>query len=181
MTLGFSTYINGQPTYFVEKIWNGIWDDYTQEYWDFFAKELEHRNVALHKAPANLGKKIHTIRADPKNRWKTGNKIHFVIHNRTPNRFQFAPIAECVSIQEVAIMTGNNGSREECLIYIDNDLFADFSIDAYEAHYDYNKTGAEQLAINEGFSDLSCFVDYFAPGFRGKIIHWTDYLYTAVR
>src|SRR5699024_11014489 len=51
----------------------------------------------------NKEHKIHTIRHDGKNRWKTGNKIHMVINNRTKDRFQFAPVLECKSVQKIEI------------------------------------------------------------------------------
>lgn len=159
MTLSFSTHINKKPTFFVEKIWTGIWGKYTQVYWDYFADELCERNCAIHNSPT-VFPKIHTIRADPKNRWKRGNKIHMVIHNRTPNRFQFAPVVQCVSIQKIEIVNDSEIELGKKVIIDGKHL-----------------TNCRQLALNDGFDTVEAFWDYFGEYFQGKIIHWTKLRY----
>jgi hypothetical protein len=175
MTLGFSTHINGKPTYFVEKIWNGIYEMHYQEYWICFEKELQERNIALHKAPATLSKKIHTIRADPKDRWKPGNKIHMVTGNRTPKRFQFAPVLECVSTQEIEIKWTSSPYHKICFgLFIEGGLYG--TAYGQDKITDVDKT-IYDLAINDGFDSLDDFFQFFDEDFTGKIIHWTGHKY----
>jgi len=101
MTLGFKTKRkDGTKTNFVEKIWAGFalnndllkWDAHLDAYgykhnlpWEWF-------NTFLVSKP-----KIHSIREDKPNRWKSGNDIHFVIGNRTKNRYLFCPIIPVIS------------------------------------------------------------------------------------
>ena len=59
----------------------------------------------------NVKPKKHTIRKDEKDRWKVGNDIHFVINNRTKNRFQFAPITKVKSIQIIKIKLLNLSTK----------------------------------------------------------------------
>src|SRR5699024_2081987 len=65
--------------------------------------------------------KIHTIRHDEKDRWKPGMKIHPIINNRTKNRFQFAPVVECQSVQKIKIKRGRLGSTIR--VEIDDKIF----------------------------------------------------------
>lgn len=156
MTLSFSTKINGQPTYFVEKIWKSIKDhEITQE----LADASSHHNFDWDAYGSSEPKK-HTIREDSKDRWKPGTKIHFVINNRTKNRFQFAPILECVSVQkfEVKYYIKNNANKVDVLV-------------------DGKEVDLNDLALNDGFYSLGDFLDYFQKDFTGKIIHWTNLKY----
>ncbi len=157
MTLSFTQEINGNPTYFVEKIWTGLinalgWSE--PEYIDGF-EDLNH----------DLGKKVyepklHTIRRDSKDRWKVGNKIHFVINNRTPQRLQFAPVVEVKSIQKIEIKHSVKGFDKMVEIIIDGKKIST------------GETGI--LAKNDGFDSLQDFFNYFDKDFTGKIIHWTN-------
>lgn len=173
MTLAFSTHINGQPTYFPEKIWSGLkFDDprewsilhscYLREYKLKIGEEWsnEYKNIARAYPP-----KLHTIRADTKNRWKPGNKIHPIINNRTKDRFQFAPTLVCKSVQEIEIKWFNEWDEtplgRQVLIFIDGELFTDI----------------ERLAFNDGFDSVEAFYQWFKEDFKGKIIHWTDLKY----
>ena len=165
MILPFSTTINKKPSYFVEKIWKALKDqEITQELADATFNNFFNWNVYGKVAP-----KLHTIRADVKNRWKVGNKIHFYINCRQKNMFQFAPVLKVKSIQEV-FMT-----------YAHFDLIQ-ISIDGKEL---FSFKEREQFAINDGFDTWQDFFDYFYPAimsnpkkqFKGKIIHWTDKKY----
>lgn len=157
MTLSFSTHIDGKPTCFVEKIWWGIFDVYGHLYFDYFSKELNHRGISMTES---MPPKIHTIRADPKNRWRAGMNIHFVIHNRTPNRFQFAPVLPCISVQEIEIVNDSEIEQGKKIIVDGKHL-----------------TNCHQLVMNDGFDSIDDFWNYFGDYFRGKIIHWTDHQY----
>lgn len=159
MTLSFTTFINGKPNYFIEKIWEGIpekdidlYDLIVMDYRIRFGQEWEGKNFVHHNP------KIHTIREDTKNRWGAGCDIHFVINNRTPNRFQFAPVIKCVSVQTIAIRYTFSPSP---IILIDDELVCD----------------VKQLAINDGFDSVEDFFAYFNKDFTGKLINWTDLKY----
>lgn len=99
MTLGYSTQINGKPTNFVNKIWAGlVMARLVPAYEDVFQKWGRTGREVIGSTP-----KLHTIRKDKTGRWKAGNQIHNVIHNRTPNRFQFTPVLHCESVQKIEI------------------------------------------------------------------------------
>jgi len=99
--------------------------------------------------------KVHTIRKDKKNRWKAGCNIHFVINNRTPNRFQFAPVLPVVATQHIVI--------QEKKVWVDARFLGESEI--------------ETLAKNDGFNSINDFFQWFNGDFEGKIIHWTNILY----
>lgn len=182
MILPFSQYwpermgeLAGQPNYFIEKIWSGLnhfagereWTCLNNNYKmyhkiQFGANwEEEYPSIARGNMP-----KLHTIREDPHNRWKPGMKIHFVINNRTKNRFQFAPVMECKSVQEIEFQYWNKCSDYPNII-----------IDKHYEYHAYEKDGfefMEQLAINDGFPSVDAFFQYFNTDFKGKLIHWTN-------
>ena len=110
--------------------------------------------------------KIHTIREDKSDRWKSGNKIHLVINNRTSNRFQFAPTLECLNIQKLTFDYG----EEACDWYGMEPVIA---IDGNPITIEE----ADRLAMNDGFEDSSAMCKYFNKDFEGKIIHWTSKKY----
>lgn len=164
MNLAFMTkWENGEPTYFVEKIWSGLnnekqHDIYFNEYCEKFSHSQKDNGWSITFDGANRLPKIHTIREDKKDRWKVGNKIHFVINNRQPNRFRFAPVIECTGVQHIMI------SSDIKVVWINGEPISDNEI-------------LKQLAINDGFKSVSDFFDYFPDGFQGKIIHWTNKIY----
>lgn len=146
----------GQPNYFPYKILEGLFLDDIIDY-DFYQDFTN--NKAIHK---NLfvKPKFHTLRTDPKNRWKAGMPIHFVIHNRTKRRFQFAPITKCVSVQKIQIIRISDKNKVHSPVLIDNVVM--------------NISTVLNIATNDGFPSLEAFFDYFNTDFEGKIIHWTD-------
>ena len=104
------------------------------------------------------GEKIHTIRWDINNRWKVGNKIHFSTGARTSNYNCFKE-GKCIGIQEIEI-------TKEGIIYID-----DCSLN--------HQTEFDELWLNDGFDsghDFWAWFNQYKP-FKGKIIHWTNFLY----
>jgi hypothetical protein len=177
MNLSFSTQIDGKPTRFIEKIWlsfdlsklNGIswidWDDYFQKYVNKFNSIWE----GCDESP-----KIHTIREDKKNRWKVGSNIHFVINNRTKNRFQFAPVVPVVRIQFIKI-SYIPGSIFPLILILDEGTLKNV-LDPIENHFEYI-TQISDLAQNDGFDSWQEFLKYFNQDYFGKIIHWTDFKY----
>lgn len=166
MTLSFSTHIKGQPTHFVGKIWDSLYNQgFTDsDYSRYQLKWLEKFGTGGidDNLPSKRNPKIHTIRADKSNRWKPGNKIHFVIKNRTPDRFQFAPIVTCKSVQRIRI-TNQSDYLESKKVYVDDRLLSQQEV--------------QELAWNDGFDNLVSFWLYFKDEFEGKIIHWTDHQY----
>lgn len=166
MTLAFSTQLNGKPTFFVTKILTGLYFKHIVTYnecFDFAKKYFDKNDEAL---KIGMPPKIHTIRHDEKDRWKAGMNIHFVINNRTKNRYQFAPVVKCTSVQEINIVYWYNPKTEmfdKPEVYIDKKVL--------------NKTKLEALALNDGFDSVKDFFAYFKTNFNGKIIHWTNTRY----
>lgn len=179
MILPFSTQLNGKPTYFVEKIWEGILQKGVQinmnEFIEYGRDNLpQPYKIGTHKA------KLHTIRADIKERWEKGKKIHFVINNRTKNMAQFAPIVTVVSVQDI-FMT-RRGSELEITVA---------KVGSYMGGEDIYLCYKEkcELALNDGFDTYDEFKEYFFNQieanfeekgnnwFSGKIIHWTNHRY----
>ncbi|RZL12366.1 MAG: hypothetical protein EOO89_19680 [Pedobacter sp.] len=164
MTLGFKTIMNDQPNYFVEKIWQGIfllkndepvhtiYSKYLIEHTDRFNKEWD---IITDE---EIMPKLHTVRREKKQRWQKGMKIHFVINNRTTDRFQFAPVMECTGLQDIEI---NNGGNRSVII------------DGREIEGDE----LELFSRNDGFSDSDALFDYFTSRYKGKLIHWAGILY----
>lgn len=157
----------GQPNYFVPKILNSLPEYQVGAFFEIGSNDDKFRENGLKGFKGykvfyrhELHPKIHTIRLDPHDRWRPGVKIHFVINNRTKNRFQFAPVLECVSVQKIEIKWR---SLIEPAIWIDGHLLDDDE-----------KT---ELAENDGFPSFSEFMNFFNQDFTGKIIHWTDLKY----
>mgnify|MGYP001161907097 FL=1 len=182
MNLGFKTkWENGEPTYFVEKIWSGLnnekqQDIYFNEYCEKFKHSQKDNGWSITFNDTNRFPKIHTIREDKSNRWKVGNKIHFVINNRQPNRFQFAPVIECTGIQYIRIRYFNDYP----IVYIGNTMNGCMPFYWENKNDDEDRYGVEQmkdLALNDGFKSLDDFFKYFDKDFTGKIIHWTNKIY----
>ena len=182
MTLSFKTEINGVPTYFVEKIWKGFEISGFQIKEQNYEYGLDFYNIGIQKP------KLYTIREDKHNRWQAGNNIHFVINNRTPKRFQFAPVIPCIETQKIQIFWDEPYNYDKGLwqtpieIVIDSNHslkpdLGDILIDSNSKEILQTSKEAEQLAINDGFESLKDFLLYFNKDFTGKIIHWTDFKY----
>ena len=105
------------------------------------------------------GVKIHTIREDAGDRWKSGRKIHFWKgnpRNVTKNPYQFME-GECKSVQKIFI------HYNERLVNIDGRIISREEVD--------------ELAIADGFENTEEFFKWFGEDFNGKLIHWTDKVY----
>ncbi len=119
------------------------------------------------------GTKIHTLRDDPADRWKLGNKIHMATGIRTPKYNCFNDTHNCKSTQMVTL-----GYDSEGEFYIQ--VFNGQTL-AAELH------GVEQeiFAKNDGFDSLEDLKAWFDPEIQAnegtythkKLIHWTDYKY----
>ena len=153
--------IGGKPTHFVNQIAASL----KIVTGDYLPAEYCPPDFNVVEEMGN-GIKHHTIRQDKKNSWKAGNDIHFIINNRTPKRFQFAPIVPCVSTQIIAIYHNIDKS--------------DFQIADPSVHVDNRNLKSleiRRLAINDGFTSVVEFFAYFHKDFTGKIIHWTNLNY----
>ena len=167
MILGFSTRLKGRPTYFVEKIHSGLLqNDLKVDFENDDAPQEFNVNVLAECEP-----KIHTIREDKNNRWKTGMKIDFFINCRQKDMFRFAPTLPVVSTQTIEIIyeydSVNHKNRN--VVWIEDMVF-------YDATRRVDK-GILQLAQNDGFDSIEDFFNYFNDNFKGKIIHWTTKQY----
>lgn len=125
--------------------------------------------------------KIHTIRSG--NRWRPGMKIHPVINNRTKNRFQFAPVLECKSVQEIEIIDANMLSMNHPDISYHSEVQVDFSGDVVSFFLRYtvkidgkvlNSEEVSKLAINDGFPNADAFFFWFDKDFQGQIVSWVS-------
>lgn len=170
MTLGFTTKINGQPNYFIEKIINGLLDKkiicadaatgYLFNYYEAFPGNQPGIEHIL--SEPNVKPKLHTFREDNFDRWQPGKLIHAVIGNRTPKRYQFVPLFKCISTQ---------------LVRIDSDRMEVF-IQEPQHYRQLPRRIIEQMAVNDGFENIFAFFSYFKNNHSNlKLIHWTDLKY----
>ena len=169
-TIGFSVKFPwGEETHFVPKIWEGIIEYGLFPQWASLPYLLlaEGKNLDYIFKKEGISPKIHTIREDKADLWKPGRKIHPVVFNRTKNRFQFAPVLECKSVQGIEIEYINDGN--DVIITIDGKYF-------FNSLSGINK-GIDELATNDGFLSPLYFFMFFNKDFTGKIIHFTDFEY----
>lgn len=164
MNLGFRTVYKGQPTHFPEKIMNGLFLEATaDEAVDLGEYVVEGQKRGLFSDGfAELPPKLHTLRKDHKMTWKEGTLIHFTVGMRTKNHFRFAPVIKCTGIQEIEI-TVKSDYLHDTEVKIDGRILLEPEV--------------QELAWNDGFSNLVEFWLWFNEDFKGKIIHWTDLRY----
>lgn len=159
MNLQFTQKIGGKPTNFVEKIWMGLimfTDMATHIGTSKYIKACGDRDLLW--SPHNeITAKIHTIREDNRDRWKTNSWINMVLD---PG-FQFAPLMPVTNIQKIEI----------------DNIFGD----KHGVRIDGRKLDEEEirnLALNDGFDNLEDFWHFFeGHDFKGKLIHWTNFKY----
>ena len=114
----------------------------------------ERKNTKF-KEKIKSGVKIHTIREDSKNRWKSGKKIHFCTGVRTKNYNCFKE-GLCTGIENIKIICFPRLNLGH--VFIDG--------------YRLDCRDIEELAINDGFDSAHDFFGWFEPygTFNGKII-----------
>ena len=170
MKLSFATQINGQETHFMDKILGGLADQklITDKSYNYFVKKC------INSRPLNdfiftADQKIHTIRKDANNRWKSGNRIDFVSNNRASKLFHFAPVVECKSVQFIQIKNNDIIGKR---VFVDNPEYDNLFLKELKPEE------IEILSKNDGFDSVDDFWNFFANStFTGKIIHWTDKKY----
>ena len=164
MILPFSNQLNGKPTYFVERIWEGLLRNYFQddkEYIEFMNAHKKRFGIDWDWFPDEHNRltnpKIHTIREDKKERWQIGTKIDFFINVRQKNMFRFAPVLPVLSTQKVEII--HTKKLNGIIVNIDGRRLSPSEL--------------QDFALNDGFDTLNEFIAYFNKDFTGKLIHWT--------
>ncbi|MEQ8547615.1 MAG: hypothetical protein RIC03_06880 [Cyclobacteriaceae bacterium] len=170
MTLPFSLFLADKtPTYFPQKIMSSLMNGGIMtevQAFEYFVnwKKDDRLDIDLNgRVP-----KDHTIRLDLSERWRKDNKIHFVIGNRTKERYQFAPVVPCTGTQSLFMSLNQYNELEVSL----------------EDKYLY-KPELEVLAKRDGFDSYEAFESWFITFLKGqpdqcahtKIIHWTNELY----
>lgn len=130
-----------------------------QETFDKYFAPCVYRKLVGDINQSDVCAKVHTIREDKSNRWIQTRLIHLVINNRTPERFQFAPLIICTAIQKISIVWDGPIPG----VYVDDELLLSNDV--------------ERLALNDGFDTVGDFYNYFNTDFTGKIIHWDDVRY----
>ncbi len=148
----------GQPTYFVEQIYNSIYMDKSGDWSDApgdtsnYVVELEH---------TILGRKHHTIRNG--NRWKVGDKFSPRVWSGKPYASKQITIAEDLEIKQIF-----NFSK---------DLISD---KWYVNGVEMSSVERIDLAENDGllYKDL---LAWFQKPFNGQIICWSDAVYYGFR
>lgn len=191
MTLGFMQNwpkymgMQNEKTHFVQKIWNSLLDMDYDTYSDYLSPEgLPNNlwNVLVNYKHNVFLPKIHTIRRDENGRWKPGMDIHFVINSRTKDRFQFAPVVKCKSVQTIEISCANHLSINDEYVsyYGEIEQYGEKWGYALNVKIDGRQLGSvevEKLAKNDGFDSVFDFYKYFEKDFKGRLIHWTDLKY----
>ncbi len=191
MTLGFMQNwpkymgMQNEKTHFVQKIWNSLLDMDYDTYSDYLYPDgLPNQlwNVLVNYKHNVSLPKIHTIRRDENERWKPGMDIHFVINSRTKDRFQFAPVVKCTSVQTIEISCANHLSINDEYVsyYGEIELYGEKWGYALNVKIDGRQVGSievETLAKNDGFDSVYDFYKYFDKEFKGRLIHWTNLRY----
>lgn len=158
--------MSDSKTYFIEKINLGLLQQNIIKRIDYVDTLEDHRSKfnSNWDIKHDLFPKLHTIRRDEENRWKADMNIHFVVNGRTKDRFQFAPVVKCISVQDIEIIYSVDKSRP-LILKVDD--------------VDYNPFGftAEKIARNDGFESVEDFFKYFNKDFKGKLLHWTNLKY----
>lgn len=156
MILSFKTRINGEYTYFREKILTHLGMDAIQHYYriayleyskTISATESQIQEYVDHASVKHqelkLSPKKLTIRDDPHNRWSAGRKIHFATGARTKQYECFA-MGECKSTDRVIFHRDSEVSGIRVSVGA-NDITA---------------KEIEQLAQDDGFDDVYAFLDF---------------------
>lgn len=112
--------------------------------------------------------KLHTIRIDQHNRWRTGRRINHCYGVRT-KYFENFYNNNCTGTQSINIYwIGNNA-----YVYVDHKL-----IGRYNKIFQITRSvKLDTLAENDGFDSTADFFKWFDTKFIGKLIHWTDLRY----
>jgi len=154
----------GEPTFFVEKIWKGIYDingngyDPSGGYQDYHDNHFHPMGKGL-KNIHKFAPKYHTIRAG--NRWKVGDKFSARVWSGKPYNSKQIIIAPDMEVKKVW-----DFEMDLNCIYSINGKYT-------EEQTDYN------LALNDGLTEIEMQF-WFMPNmnkpkeFKGQIICWNE-------
>ncbi len=127
---------------------------------------------AQFEKPVIDGDKIHTIRHDIHDRWKSGRSIQFATGVRTKKYKKFKD-GECLSTQKIKIKWKkiNIGLVSES-----------WTVKVFIDGKDITVKGdiVDQLVKNDGFANNKEFFEWkawYRKDFTGKIVHWTKLKY----
>lgn len=152
----------GEPTYFREKITlSTFYTPGTLIHFDVSGGVYEADKVPMYP-------KIHTMRADQKDRWKHSNLIHHAYGTRTKSYDCFLQM-ECTGTQQTEIKY----QGDFITIRISNKPYAKYPLRATNYHYRDIEL-VNELARNDGFIDAAQFFRWFKSDWSGKLIHWTS-------
>lgn len=177
MNLSFKQRVNGDPTFFIQKIWDGLISKEICSYRQFVEFNNRHRDKFgipfsgfdhwvfsfSSSSPTSLPK-LHTIRHPRKGQrqWRVGDKIHFSINPRQKSYFQFAPVVQVKSIQEISI-DYSQAFHGYPVVWVDHVALKPYDL--------------MKLAEYDGLKNVDHFFKWFNESFEGYIIHWTDKMY----
>lgn len=165
------TKLKGAPTYFREKILLGAGYGVIRllEGKDKIVKPSSIQLQAIAKI-GNINPKLHTLRADPHDRWKAGRKIEMVYRGagyKILSHFNkgIPELEKCVSTQKVEIKYG------------DKKVYGFYGVIVAIDGRILNEDERRVLAINDGFDSLDHFYRWFNKDFTGKILHFSNLRY----
>jgi hypothetical protein len=142
----------GQPTGFIEKIFNLIYKENTEMFFD--------NKLPIWLDPRIIETKHHTIRTG--NRWKVGDKFSPRVWSEKPynsKQIIIAPDLEVKKVYDIMIYPNNE-------IHINGVHFATFGSE-----------NCQLIAKNDGL-EMNDFVNWFSKlPFKGQIICWSDTSY----
>jgi hypothetical protein len=121
------------------------------------------------------GVKVTTIRADAKNRWKTGNKIHFCTGGYKPGRVFHEGVAS--DVQKISITWNrSNEFLHLAKVVIGNSKPMFYEVETKTLDKTFIKSKFDFtlgiVAENDGFDNVDDFFKYFNMDFEGNIIFW---------
>jgi hypothetical protein len=145
----------GQPTYFVEKIWAGLAD----------ATDRMQGNVDMDWHEYYNGvPKWHTIRAG--NRWKVGDFFSPRFWSGKPYRSKQSLITEPLEIKKIWKFTKEPHKEHGFAIHINGSYVADWKFKTANIML-------KDVAKNDGLSKED-FINWFPENFSGQIICWNE-------
>ena len=151
---------------FTNKIVKWMWENYSSKMNEFARSQKMpdyyiFENLSVYQSEL-LRPKLHTIREDKNNRWKIGMIIDYFIYPRNVKMFRFAPQVPVKGIQKIEI-NPTSEYLHETIVKVDGRKLNEYEV--------------QQLAWNDGFSNLVDFWLWFNKDFTGKILHWGDMKY----
>jgi hypothetical protein len=152
----------GEPTNFVEKIWQSIYLDNVGSY-EFEFANLQGFDIGLHDV---YEPKNHTIRGG--NRWKEGEYFSPRVWSGKPyasKQIQFAPPIQIKKLWDIELLYNSDKTELFFLIngkHVGKDVI-DFNVDDF----------VKELASNDGLNIYE-FLNWFPTSFKGQILCWND-------